>query len=242
MKLRLSNLTIEFFNSQAGQRKKIIDNLSLEISGSNCLIILGQNGSGKTTLLKAILGLQKMESGQIFFDQLELNSIEVRKRAEIIGYVPQEIYLPDLMSVKRYLELVFYKTKLRPNVIKEKIEVAAELWKINHLLLRKVKTLSGGEKKIVQIIAATIHNPDILLMDEPDSFLDEDRLNELAEFLLNQKKLEKLICLVSHNLNFVQKLKPNYLLFENQKQIYLGDCQKSDVESYLKDGYQCQLN
>jgi ABC-type multidrug transport system ATPase subunit len=108
--------------------------------------------------------------------------------------------------------------------------------------LRKVKTLSGGEKKIVQIIAATIHNPDILLMDEPDSFLDEDRLNELAEFLLNQKKLEKLICLVSHNLNFVQKLKPNYLLFENQKQIYLGDCQKSDVESYLKDGYQCQLN
>jgi ABC-type multidrug transport system ATPase subunit len=242
MKLRLNNLTIEFSDAETGKRKKIIDNLSLEIHDSSCLIILGQNGTGKTTLIKSIVGLQKFRSGQIFFDQLELTSIEVQKRAAIIGYVPQETYLPNLMTVKRYLELVFYKARLNQKDVKHKIEIATEQWKVSHLLLRKVSTLSGGEKKIVQIIAATIHNPNILLMDEPDSFLDEERLNELSEFLFNQKQLGKLICLVTHNLNFIQKLNPNYLLFENQRQICLGGCQKSKVESYLKDGYQCQLN
>jgi len=166
-----------------------IKNINLVIPHGKTLVILGPSGCGKSTLLRIIAGLLPVDSGNIYYDDIIINSIEPKDRK--IGIVFQNYALyPHFSSKKNILSYFFFKKKTPDleEIKKEKYEKTSELMgvDIEYLLDRKPMNLSGGEKQRIAIARCITREPSLFLLDEPFSNLDQ-KLRE--KYRLNLKKL-----------------------------------------------------
>ena len=170
----------------------------LTIRADKITAIIGPNGCGKSTLLNLLTFLQKNQQGQIeFFSEsiTEKNTPFCRKR---IAFLPQKPYmLRGTVSDNIYLTLKFHGIK---NNRSEKINSVLETLNITHLNLQQAKTLSGGELQKVALARAIITNPDVLLMDEPFSYLDQNSEQLLEQFMGDYvKNNNKTLIFSTHN-------------------------------------------
>ena len=170
----------------------------LTIRADKITAIIGPNGCGKSTLLNLLAFLQKNQQGQIeFFSEsiTEKNTPFCRKR---IAFLPQKPYmLRGTVSDNIYLTLKFHGIK---NNRSEKINSVLETLNITHLNLQQAKTLSGGELQKVALARAIITNPDVLLMDEPFSYLDQNSEQLLEQFMGDYvKNNNKTLIFSTHN-------------------------------------------
>ena len=185
----------------------VIDGASFVLEGPGLVQVLGPNGAGKTTLLKTILGLIKPRRGRVYIDGVDVTG-RPRAAGRYIGYVPQLTYAEThrypvtvwelvesalLLRRKRWPRLGVGK-KLREKVAEalEKTRVPQSLWN------RNFWRLSGGEKQRVLIARSLVHNPVILLMDEPLSAVDPAGKKELARLIAELSK-KKLVVVTSHD-------------------------------------------
>jgi multiple sugar transport system ATP-binding protein len=147
-------------------------NVSFDISDGEFFVLLGPTGAGKTTTLRIISGLTRQDSGSVWFDGEAVDALTPADRD--VAFVFQQYSLYPTMSVFDNLAFPLRSPlrKLSEAVIKEKVEAAAEILRIAHLLQRKTAHLSGGEMQRVSIGRAIVREPRLFLMDEPLSNLD----------------------------------------------------------------------
>ena len=194
-KVELKNVTKIY-----DKTNKAIDNLSLTINNGEFFILLGPTGAGKTTTLRSIAGLEKIDNGQILFDEQDYTSIQPAFRDTAFVFQQFSLY----PHYKVFDNLAFpLKSRLRnfsKEDIKEKVEKVAEMLKIKSKLNNKATELSGGEMQRVAIGRALVREPNIYLMDEPLSSLDAKLRETLRVELKNiQRNLGATILYVTHD-------------------------------------------
>ena len=185
--------------------KVLFKNVSFKLGHKDKIAIIGPNGAGKTTLLKIVAGLKRCKEGEIYlFDQKikNLEDFEVHRRR--IGYLFQDP--EDQLIYPIVLEDIAFGLINKGVPIEEAKLKALEMLKklqIEHLKDKITFKMSGGEKKLVALAGILIMEPDILLLDEPSTGLDEFYIKKISEIL---KSIEKTMLIVSHDYSFVKDI------------------------------------
>lgn len=183
-----------------------IDQIDLTIPQGEIFGLLGPNGAGKTTLIAMLCGLVKIDKGDIFVGESSIltDSTAVKKR---IGYVPQELALFEDLTVLENLNYFAGIYKLKGTVKKERIAEALAVSALSEASKKKVKTLSGGMKRRLNIACAIMHHPEILIMDEPTVGIDPQSRNHILEFAEEiNKSRGTTILYTSHYMEEIQKI------------------------------------
>jgi len=168
-------------------------------------ILMGTTGSGKTTVLEAICGLRKPKSGMITIAGHDVTRAKPGERG--IGYVPQDGALFPTMKIADQIGFALELRKTPYEHRRSRVEELAELLSISHLLQRNPQGLSGGERQRVSLGRALAHNPEVLLLDEPISALDEDTRGRMMKLLKRVQQHEQVTVLhVTHNISEAQQL------------------------------------
>ncbi len=175
-----------------------ITNYSLEIGKGEYFVLTGANGSGKTTLIKLIAGLYSPLSGSIKINNVNVENIPPWERN--IGYLPQEGLLFPNQTVKENIQFPLEMRSLTKKKINSAVDEIVDMLDLSELLNRKPQGLSGGEKQKACLARALVCKPDILLLDEPVSAIDEKAKIIYCEKLKAlQKRLNITTLHVSHN-------------------------------------------
>jgi osmoprotectant transport system ATP-binding protein len=215
--------------------------LSFSIDESETVVLLGPSGCGKTTLLRLINRLEETNSGTIYIDGKDTNEQSKESLRRSIGYVIQDSGLLPHLNVLQNVELVGKISN--QHISFQKLEELLELIGLDQdVLYKKPIELSGGQKQRIGIARALATDPEIVLMDEPFSALDNITRAQLQDDFLELKHLEsKTILLVTHDVQEAFKLGDKIVLLENgQIQQYgtpfelLNKPLTSKVESFLK--------
>ena len=187
MSLQIENITIEFKN-----QVKAVDDISFSIP-MGIYGLLGENGAGKTTLMRALTTIIKPTSGKITFNSVpyeEKNYPQIQKK---IGYLPQELNLYPNLTVRECIEYLGELSGVPRPELKQRMDFYLEKTSLASHQNKKIRQLSGGMKRRVGLIQALIHNPELLVIDEPTTGLDpEERIrirNLLVDFSVGRTVL-----------------------------------------------------
>ncbi len=190
--LKLQDLVKRFGDNE------VIPRFNLDIPGGQLTVFLGPSGCGKSTLLRLIAGLEYPDSGSIHLEDREITRIEPRNRN--IAMVFQNYALYPHLTVRENLSFPLRIAKLTKPAITEKVEEAATLLGIDHLLDRLPRTLSGGERQRTAVGRAIVRDPEVFLFDEPLSNLDFQLRNQMrGEIKSLQRRLGKTMVYVTHD-------------------------------------------
>jgi ABC-2 type transport system ATP-binding protein len=181
-------------------RQRALDNVSLTIKKGELVGFLGPNGAGKSTLMKIINGYLSADSGEVYVNnqKIESKNLEVRKN---IGYLPEHNPLYTDLYVKEFLEITagFYRLGNKKQRVAEMIALTG-LGDEQH---KKIRALSKGYRQRVGLAQAMIHNPSVLILDEPTTGLDPNQLEEIRH-LIREISKEKTVMLSSHIMQEVE--------------------------------------
>ncbi|AKL96026.1 ABC-type cobalamin/Fe3+-siderophore transport system, ATpase component [Clostridium aceticum] len=187
-------------------KKIIIDGIDIVIPNNKISVIIGANACGKSTLLKTLARLIQPTSGEIILDQKRISEIPPKQLAKVLGLLPQSPVVPegitvaDLVGRGRFPYQSFFKGLGKKDY--EAIEEALEIMGITDLANRCVEELSGGQRQRVWIAMALAQQTDILLLDEPTTYLDITYQVEILDLLtdLNRKRATTIV-MVLHDIN-----------------------------------------
>ncbi|WP_160686574.1 ABC transporter ATP-binding protein [Clostridium sp. C2-6-12] len=187
-------------------KKIIIDGIDITIPSNKISVIIGANACGKSTLLKTLARLIKPNSGEVVIDGKKITSMPSKQLAQILGLLPQSPIVPegitvwDLVSRGRFPYQSFLKNMNQTDF--DAIEEALEIMGITELANRSVDELSGGQRQRVWIAMALAQQTDILLLDEPTTYLDIAYQVEILDLLtdLNRKRGTTIV-MVLHDIN-----------------------------------------
>ena len=221
---------INKFYGSGESRFQVLKNISLTIEDGDFVVILGASGSGKSTLLNVLSGLERAESGQIFYDDTEITGLTDKEltafRRKKIGFIFQQYYLLQNMNVGKNVKMGAdlavnsdYKAILK--------EVGLE-----NKLYKFPSELSGGEQQRVSVARALAKRPDVLFLDEPTGALDEDTGRQVLQYISElQKEYGFTIIMVTHNLNIAEMAK-TVIRMNNGKvsEVYTTQTQKTAYE------------
>lgn len=195
MKIRTENL-VKIYNDRT-----VVNNISIEVNKGEVVGLLGPNGAGKTTTFYMVVGLVCPNSGKIYIDNIDLTNLTMDKRARHgIGYLPQEASIFRKLSVEDNIKLVLeLNDKLDKKEKRQKLEELLEEFKIKRLRDTMAVSLSGGERRRVEIARALAASPDFILLDEPFAGIDPIAIGEIKDNirLLSNRGLGVLI--TDHN-------------------------------------------
>lgn len=221
---------INKFYGSGESRFQVLKNISLTIEDGDFVVILGASGSGKSTLLNVLSGLERAESGQIFYDDTEITALTDKEltafRRKKIGFIFQQYYLLQNMNVGKNVKMGAdlavnsdYKAILK--------EVGLE-----NKLYKFPSELSGGEQQRVSVARALAKRPEVLFLDEPTGALDEDTGRQVLQYISElQKEYGFTIIMVTHNLNIAEMAK-TVIRMNNGKvsEVYTTQTQKTAYE------------
>lgn len=195
MKIRAEHL-IKIYNDRT-----VVNDISLEVNKGEVVGLLGPNGAGKTTTFYMVVGLVRPNSGKIFIDDIDLTNMTMDVRARHgIGYLPQEASIFRKLSVEDNIKLVLeLNDKLSPSQKKDKLEELLDEFSIKKLRDTMAVSLSGGERRRVEIARALAASPEFILLDEPFAGIDPIAIGEIKDNikLLSNRGLGVLI--TDHN-------------------------------------------
>ena len=182
----------------------VLNDVSFVVRPGEVVGYLGPNGSGKSTTAKVLTGLLETSAGAVLFDGQDIarDPVAFRRR---FGYVPEEPNLYTFQSAIEYLELVGRLRELPPALLTRKIGALLELFGLSQAASQDIGSYSKGMKQKVMIIAALLHDPDVLILDEPDSGLDVTSTLVLRRLVIALARRGKAVLYSSHVLEFVEK-------------------------------------
>ncbi len=203
---------------------KILDGISLEIKKGEIVGLLGRNGAGKSTLMKIITGFITPSQGKVFFDD-QLLTKELQNK---IGYLPELNPLYMDMFVFEYLD--FFSQVYHVQNSKERIEYLIELCSLEKVYNKKISTLSKGNKQRVGFARTLLHDPEILILDEPISGLDPEQITNMLNIIKFFSK-DKIILFSTHILQEVISICSRVIVLGNGKLKHDFDSKECNFES-----------
>ncbi len=191
---------------------RALNDVTLSFERNKITAIVGPNGSGKTTLIKSILGLVKIDKGEIFFDGLNTSkSIDYRNR---IGYMPQIARYPENLRVKEVIELIMSLRNIDDfNAPKDLIS----LFKLQPYLDKFIRNLSGGTVQKISAVIAMMFNSDVYILDEPTAGLDPIAVVELKNLIRERSNQGSTFLIVSHLLSEIETYAERLVFMLNGK-------------------------
>lgn len=181
-------------------KRTVVNSVSFKINSGEIIGLLGPNGAGKTTSFYMIIGLIKNDDGHIFLDDLEISKMPMYKRARVgISYLPQEASVFRKLSVEENLLVVLENMPLNYRERKQRALSLMEQLGIAHLSEAKAFTLSGGERRRVEIARALATSPKFILLDEPFSGIDPLAVVDIQSIIKELKRLDIGIIITDHN-------------------------------------------
>lgn len=181
---------------------KAVTDLNLHLEKGEIYGLLGANGAGKTTTFRMILGLYDQTSGEITWNGEKINE----STNDLIGYLPEERALLQKLTVKNQITYLALLKGMSESEIEVELDKWLEKFGITEYKNKKIKELSKGNQQKVQFITAVIHNPELLILDEPFTGLDPINLEMMKTEILNMKEQGKIIIFSSHRMEHIETL------------------------------------
>lgn len=190
---------IENLEKSYGSRK-VVDGVSIEVKKGEIVGLLGPNGAGKTTTFYMIVGLVKPDAGNVFMDDDNITKLPMHVRAvKGIGYLAQETSVFRKLSVADNIRLIWQIRKLPQHEQEERLPKLLEEFGLEKLENQMTYTLSGGERRRVEIARALATNPHFLLLDEPFTGIDPIAIADIQEVVRKLRQKELGILITDHN-------------------------------------------
>ena len=211
-------LSAKGLHKQYGKRM-VVKDVDVSLERGEIVGLLGPNGAGKTTSFYMITGMIKPTKGNIFLDEYEITNDAMYKRARKgIGYLAQEPSIFGKLTVEDNLKLVLELRKdLTEKKQREKMELLLQDLSVSHLVQSKGNTLSGGERRRVEIARCLCMDPDFILLDEPFAGVDPIAVEEIQGIVHSLKKKEIGVLITDHNVRETLSITDrSYLLFDGQ--------------------------
>lgn len=181
-------------------KRRVVNGVSIEVNSGEIVGLLGPNGAGKTTTFYMVVGLIQASSGKVFLSGEDLTGLPMYRRARHgIGYLPQEASVFRKMTVEQNIRAVVETLPLKKPEREARIEAQLEELGLTHLASQKAYTLSGGERRRLEISRALVMDPKFLLMDEPFSGVDPISVSEVQKIILKLKERGIGILITDHN-------------------------------------------
>ncbi len=181
-------------------KKTVIKDISLEINKGEVVGLLGPNGAGKTTCFYMIVGLVNCTSGNIFLNKLDITKMPMHQRANLgIGYLPQEASIFRDMNVEENINCILEISENNIKKRKRRLEELLEEFSITHIRKSHALSLSGGERRRVEIARTLATNPSFILLDEPFAGVDPIAVNDIMSTVGYLKNKDIGILITDHN-------------------------------------------
>ena len=206
--------------------KKVVDNISIELDKPGVFGLLGTNGAGKTTTIRMLLGIIKKDSGQITW-----NGKNVERKNVTFGYLPEErgVY----PKVKIYDQLMYFANLKGMN--KKEADEAIKKWakelKVEEYMQMPAEKLSKGNQQKIQFITSIIHNPELIVLDEPFSGLDPVNTELLKNIIIDLVSKGKYIIMSAHQMSTIEEFCTDILILNKGKTVLKGNLKQ------IKDTY-----
>jgi len=210
-----------------------INNINLEITGSQIFGLLGPNGAGKTTTLSILCGLLKPGMGKVLINGLDITT-KLKTIRKNIGVVPQETALYPTLTAFENLKFIGNMYGLRGNELNRRIEECLEQFGLKDKTHVMIRNFSGGMKKRLNLIAGILHRPRILFLDEPTAGTDVQSKNKIREFVKYLNNDGTMIIYTSHLMEEVENLCSQIAILDDGIIIAQG------VPSDLVQHYECE--
>ena len=212
LKLAANNITKRY------GKRKVVDDVSIEVSQGEIVGLLGPNGAGKTTSFYTIVGLIKPNSGSIVLDNTNITSYPMYQRAQNgIGYLAQEASVFRKLSVEDNIRCVLELTKMSKSEQQEKTESLLEEFSLTSIRKNRGDLLSGGERRRTEIARALATDPKFLLLDEPFAGVDPVAVEDIQKIVAHLKKKNIGILITDRNVQETLAITDRtYLMFEGK--------------------------
>jgi len=224
------------------KRRKVVSNVSFHINSGEIVGLLGPNGAGKTTSFYMVVGLVEAEQGNIYLDDVDLTHKPMHERARLgIGYLPQEASVFRKLSVAdNILAILQTRADLEPSQQENALEELLEELHITHIRQNLGMSLSGGERRRVEIARALATHPRYILLDEPFAGVDPISVLDIQSIIQHLRDREIGVLITDHNVRETLKIcdrgyilnageviaqgEPDALLADKQvRKVYLGE-------------------
>ena len=214
------SLIVKNVNKSFGDRK-VVDNLSFELSKPGVFGLLGTNGAGKTTTIRMILGIIKKDSGDITW-----NNKEVTRKNVNFGYLPEERGLYPKSKI--YDQLMYFANLKGMNKVDadKAIKYWLEKLKVSEYVNYTAEKLSKGNQQKIQFITSVLHNPDLIVLDEPFSGLDPVNTEILSNVMKELIKEGKYIIMSSHQMSSIEEFCTDLVILNRGKTVLKGNLKK----------------
>lgn len=207
-------------------KKTVVNDVDLTVRSGEIIGLLGPNGAGKTTSFYMIVGLVPMTKGKVFLDDEDISKTPMYKRARLgLGYLPQEPSIFRRLTVRDNLKAVAETMKLTKVERKESVDFFLEELGLTGIATQRAYTLSGGERRRLEIARALVTRPKFLLMDEPFSGVDPISVAEVQEIVKNLKTKGIGVLITDHNVRETLRIVDRAYLLHQGKVLCEGDSQ-----------------
>lgn len=224
MSLKVSNVSKRF------QQVTAVKDISFELETGKMLGFLGRNGAGKTTTFRMILGLIEPSEGEIHFNGHKINTSNYNE----IGYLPEERGLHAKLKVVDELTYLATLKGMNKKDIKKAIDYWLDRFQITEHRDKKIESLSKGNQQNVQLLASMIHEPQLLILDEPFSGLDPVNVELLKKAVIDLNQQGTTIIFSSHRMEHIEELCDDVCILNRGQMVVQGPLQQVKRES----GYQ----
>lgn len=210
-------ITLNKVNKSYIKRNEILHDINLNIEAGEFVSIVGQSGAGKTTLVRILIGEEKVDSGQVLIGDWDITKIskhEVPYLRRQIGVIFQDFKLLPKKTLEENVSFALEVSDGKPAKIKRIVPSVLKLVGLDDKKKRYPNEVSGGEQQRAAIARALVHQPKILLADEPTGNLDAINANEIIDLLLRINKFGTTVILVTHNKEIVNRLNRRVVTME----------------------------
>lgn len=224
------------------KKRRVVENVSLTVNSGEIVGLLGPNGAGKTTTFYMVVGIVPLNAGKIYLDDHDISALPLHKRSEIgIGYLPQEASIFRRLSVyDNIMAILELQKSLSTEERAQKAESLLEEFHITHIRDNIGQSLSGGERRRVEIARALAANPKFILLDEPFAGVDPISVIDIKNIIRDLRDRGLGVLITDHNVretldvcerayivskgHLIAEGSPSTILNdEHVKRVYLGD-------------------
>ena len=219
-------------------RRSVVDSVSIEVKPGEIVGLLGPNGAGKTTTFNIVVGIVKPDSGDVYFQDELMTHLPMHKRAGLgIGYLTQEPSVFRKLSVRDNILAILETCSMNAEERKVRLNYLLDELDLARLAKSKAYTLSGGEKRRLEITRALVTSPKMLLLDEPFSGIDPIAVYEVQKIVRRLKEKGLGILITDHNVRETLRLVDRAYLIHHGKVVCEGKADFLVNDSFAREIY-----